>query len=468
MHQVPYDRGARDTAGGGLDIALERFASSTGDLEAGRLPIWRDTWRMIVANPLLGTGFGTYESVNAAWRLAPDGFANNHAHSEYLEVAAETGLLGLVAFLGAVTLTLVQLATARRACRLRAGQEELGELCAACFLALVAYLGTGLFLHLAYMRYFWLLLALGGAAGGWLQRGLFRLVDLTASILDLLLIPFFVFYFLADYEAMRRRVDLLIPPRFRSVTADLLGQINHVVSSYVRSQLVIALAMGGLYSVGFLALRVPLALTIGMLSGLLNFVPYLGTLLGIVFSLAFAALDGAGLVLALVTVFKHTWSPVTAPMYAVAEGLFLGALSAVFEARYPGIVVQAVMLTFGTLFALLMVYRSGLIKVTENFKLGVFAATGGIMLIYLAGFVLSFFSIRIPYIHESGLIGIGFSLFVVVIASLNLVLDFDFIEKAAEQGVPKYMEWYAGFGLIVTLIWLYIEFLRLLSKLRDR
>ncbi|MDX2033124.1 MAG: AI-2E family transporter [Blastocatellia bacterium] len=135
---------------------------------------------------------------------------------------------------------------------------------------------------------------LGGAAGGWLQRGLFRLVDLTASILDLLLIPFFVFYFLADYEAMRKRVDLMIPPRFRGVTSDLLGQINHVVSSYVRSQLLIALAMGGLYSVGFLALRVPLAITIGMLSGLLNFVPYLGTLLGIVFSLGFAALDGAG------------------------------------------------------------------------------------------------------------------------------------------------------------------------------
>ncbi|MFN0086683.1 MAG: AI-2E family transporter [Blastocatellia bacterium] len=135
---------------------------------------------------------------------------------------------------------------------------------------------------------------LGGAAGGWLQRGLFRLVDLTSSILDLLLIPFFVFYFLADYEAMRKRIDLLIPPRFRGITADLLGQINHVVSSYVRGQMFIALIMGGLYSAGFLALRVPLAFTIGMLSGLLNFVPYLGTLLGIVFSLGFAALDGAG------------------------------------------------------------------------------------------------------------------------------------------------------------------------------
>jgi predicted PurR-regulated permease PerM len=135
---------------------------------------------------------------------------------------------------------------------------------------------------------------LGGAAGGWLQRGLFRLVDLTASILDLLLIPFFVFYFLSDYGVMRERVDRLIPPRFRGVTSGLLGEINTVISSYVRSQLVIGLVMGALYSVGFLILRVPLAITIGMLSGLLNFVPYLGTLTGLVLSLAFAALDGAG------------------------------------------------------------------------------------------------------------------------------------------------------------------------------
>jgi predicted PurR-regulated permease PerM len=135
---------------------------------------------------------------------------------------------------------------------------------------------------------------IGGAAGGWLQRGLFRLVDLTASILDLLLIPFFVFYFLSDYGAMRERVDRLIPPRFRGVASGLLGEINTVISSYVRSQLVIGLVMGALYSVGFLILRVPLAITIGMLSGLLNFVPYLGTLTGLVLSLAFAALDGAG------------------------------------------------------------------------------------------------------------------------------------------------------------------------------
>ena len=175
-----------------------------------------------------------------------------------------------------------------------------------------------------------------------------------------------------------------------------------------------------------------------------------------------------GLVLALVTTFKKEWSPVTAPLYALVEGFFLGSISAIYNAQFQGIVLQAVMLTFGIMFALLFAYRSGLIKATENFKLGVAAATGGIMLIYLATIGLGLFGINIPFIHESGLIGIGFSLFVVVIASLNLVLDFDFIESGVEQGAPKYMEWYGGFGLMVTLVWLYIEFLRLLSKLNSR
>lgn len=175
-----------------------------------------------------------------------------------------------------------------------------------------------------------------------------------------------------------------------------------------------------------------------------------------------------GFVLAMVTVFKKEWAPVTAPMYALAEGLFLGAISAVYNHLYQGIVMQAVMLTFGTLFALLFAYRSGLIKATENFKLGVVAATGGIFVIYLATMVLRLFNINIPYIHDSGVIGIGFSLFVVVIAALNLVLDFDFIETGVEQGAPKYMEWYGAFGLMVTLVWLYLEFLRLLSKLQSR
>ena len=175
-----------------------------------------------------------------------------------------------------------------------------------------------------------------------------------------------------------------------------------------------------------------------------------------------------GFVLALVTIFKKEWSPVTAPLYALVEGLFLGAISAIYNAQFQGIVLQAVMLTFGIMFALLFAYRSGLIKATENFKLGVAAATGGIALIYIATIVLGLFGIKIPFIHDSGLIGIGFSLFVVVVASLNLVMDFDFIESGVEQGAPKHMEWYAAFGQMVTLIWLYLEILRLLSKLQSR
>jgi uncharacterized YccA/Bax inhibitor family protein len=173
-----------------------------------------------------------------------------------------------------------------------------------------------------------------------------------------------------------------------------------------------------------------------------------------------------GLVMCLVTVFKKEWAGVTAPIYALLQGLLVGGLSAFYESRFPGIVIQAVGLTFGTLACLLMAYKSGLIKATENFKLGVVAATGGIALLYVVSFAMSFFGKPIGFIHEGGLLGIGFSAFVVVIAALNLVLDFDFIEAGAENGAPKYMEWYGAFGLTVTLIWLYLEILRLLSKLR--
>jgi uncharacterized YccA/Bax inhibitor family protein len=175
-----------------------------------------------------------------------------------------------------------------------------------------------------------------------------------------------------------------------------------------------------------------------------------------------------GFVVALVTIFRPAWAPVTAPIYAALEGLALGAISAYFEARFPGMVIQGVALTFGVLFALLLAYRSGLIPVTEKFRLGVVAATGGIAVFYLVAIGLSFFGINIPFLHEGSWLGIGFSLFVVVIAALNLVLDFDIIAKGAEHGAPKVMEWYAAFGLIVTLVWLYLEILRLLSKLRSR
>jgi uncharacterized YccA/Bax inhibitor family protein len=182
------------------------------------------------------------------------------------------------------------------------------------------------------------------------------------------------------------------------------------------------------------------------------------------------AVGGAivGLVAALAICFKNTWAPALAPVYALAEGLFLGGVSASLEAQYPGIVIQAVGGTFGTLFGLLLAYQSGLIKATENFKLGIVAATGGICLVYLLSMIGGFFGFPIPYIHAAGPIGIGFSLVVVVIAALNLVLDFDFIEQAAERGAPKYLEWYGAFALMVTLVWLYMEILRLLSKLRSR
>ncbi len=181
------------------------------------------------------------------------------------------------------------------------------------------------------------------------------------------------------------------------------------------------------------------------------------------------ALGGiAGFILAIITTFKKSAAPITAPLYALSQGLFLGGFSAILEQSYPGIVIQAVALTFGTLFCLLTAYKSKLIQATENFKLGVTAATGGIFFAYLASFILGFFGIQIPGIFGNGGIGILFSAFVVVIAALNLVLDFDFIENASEGNNPKYMEWIGAFGLIVTLIWLYIEILRLLVKLREQ
>jgi len=175
-----------------------------------------------------------------------------------------------------------------------------------------------------------------------------------------------------------------------------------------------------------------------------------------------------GLIVAIVTIFKHHLAKYTVPAYALLEGLALGGISKFFEVMYPGIVNQAVMLTFGTLGALLLAYRSGLIKATENFKLGIVAATGGIFFVYLISWILSWFSVSIPLIHSNSNMGILFSIVVVVIAALNLVLDFDFIEEGSEKGAPKYMEWYGAFGLLVTLIWLYLEILRLLAKLSSR
>ncbi|MCW8807300.1 MAG: Bax inhibitor-1/YccA family protein [Rhodanobacter sp.] len=175
-----------------------------------------------------------------------------------------------------------------------------------------------------------------------------------------------------------------------------------------------------------------------------------------------------GLALAMITIFKKTWAPYTAPMYALVEGVFIGGLSAIFEMRYPGIVMQAVGLTFGVMAALLLAYRSGLIRATEKFKLGVVAATGGVFLLYLANMVMGFFGHSMGFINGHSGMGIAFSAVVVVIAALNLILDFDMIESGVNARAPKYMEWYGAFALVVTLVWLYLELLRLLSKLQSR
>jgi len=188
-------------------------------------------------------------------------------------------------------------------------------------------------------------------------------------------------------------------------------------------------------------------------------------------SVVYIAIGGiGGFIVALVTIFKKEWSPITVPLYAILEGLMLGGISYMYGQMYEGIVFNAIMLTVSILICLLLAYRSGIIKATENFKLGVFAATGGIFLVYLISFIASFFGAGFSFLDptNSSLFSIGVSLFVVVIASLNLVLDFDFIEEGSERGAPKYMEWYGAFGLLVTLVWLYLEILRLLAKLNSR
>jgi uncharacterized YccA/Bax inhibitor family protein len=183
-----------------------------------------------------------------------------------------------------------------------------------------------------------------------------------------------------------------------------------------------------------------------------------------------AALVGGlgGFIVALVTIFKPNVSPYTAPIYAALEGLLLGAISQIYNARFAGIPLQAVLLTFGVFIAMLVIYRTGLIRATERFRIGVVAATGGIALMYLLSFILSFFGVQMSFLHSSSPLSIGISLVIVGVAALNLILDFDFIERGVANRAPKYMEWYGAFSLLVTLVWLYLELLRLLAKLQGR
>ncbi len=177
----------------------------------------------------------------------------------------------------------------------------------------------------------------------------------------------------------------------------------------------------------------------------------------------------AGLILALATIFKPKWSPISAPLYAACEGLFLGILSAYFEMRYPGIVMQAVGLTFAVTLAMLLGYKAGYLQATPALRKGLMMAMGGIMIFYAVVWIASMFGIHPPgFLNGGGPLGIAFSLVVVGIASMSLILDFDIIESGAREGLEKYMEWYGAFALMVTLIWLYMEILRLLSKINRR
>lgn len=174
----------------------------------------------------------------------------------------------------------------------------------------------------------------------------------------------------------------------------------------------------------------------------------------------------AALLVAIITGINMHYAPVTAPMYALLEGFSLGGISAIFEADYPGVAIQAVFLTIGTLVGLLIIYRVSGYHVTAKFRTGVASATLAVFLVYGAEILLYLFGLDgIPLLHQGGFIGIAFSLGIVCVAALNLVLDFDLIETGAREGAPKYMEWYSAFGLMVTLIWLYLEILKLLIQL---
>jgi len=171
---------------------------------------------------------------------------------------------------------------------------------------------------------------------------------------------------------------------------------------------------------------------------------------------------------AILTIFKPNLARFTAPVYALLEGAFLGAISALYNTAYDGIVVQAVGLTIGVFAVMLFLYGTRIIKVTEKLRMGIVAATGAIMLVYVANLILGIFGASVPFLHDTGPLGIGISLVIVGVAAFNLLLDFDFIERGVAAGAEKKMEWYAAFGLLVTIVWLYLELLRLLAKLQGR
>jgi uncharacterized YccA/Bax inhibitor family protein len=179
-----------------------------------------------------------------------------------------------------------------------------------------------------------------------------------------------------------------------------------------------------------------------------------------------------GLIVAVITVFKPNLAPYTSPAYGILEGFLLGALSAIlndaFKEKYPGLIIQAVGLTFGVAIAMFLLYNFRVIRATQRFRSIIFTATLGIAIFYGLTLILGLFHINVPFMYDSSMLGIGLSLFVVAIAALNLILDFDMIEKGADSGAPKFMEWYGAFGLLITIVWLYVEILRLLSRFAGR
>jgi len=198
-----------------------------------------------------------------------------------------------------------------------------------------------------------------------------------------------------------------------------------------------------------------------------NHIRQLSEIPSIVYACVFAG-SICGFIVAMVIIYRPKVSPYLSPIYALLEGVSLGSISVTFEYMYPMIALQAVGLTAAVFISLLTLYLFRIIKATENFKLGVVSATGGICLLYILALVMGLFGVEMPFLHETGWLGIGISVFICIIAALNLVLDFDFIEKGVEKGAPKYMEWYGAFGLLVTLVWLYLEILRLLAKIKSK
>ena len=275
--------------------------------------------------------------------------------------------------------------------------------------------------------------------------------------------------------ALRSSNPILRGSAFRNVPAVTTGEPMTINGTIARTGLLIVLALitgawtwhrfmlaaaaaGGLSAGAAVTGSLPMGMTAtaGMAAGLAAVSPFMWG--GIII----------GLVLALAGTFKPNWSPVAAPLYAIAEGTALGGISAMFNVQYHGIVVQAILATVGVLVVMLALYRTGVIKVTNKFRMGVMAATGGILLLYLASWLLGMFThVNMAFVYGGGgMFGVIFSLFVVCIAALNLVLDFDLIDRASQARLPKYMEWYGALALMVTLVWLYIQMLQLLASSR--